>query len=83
MKNLFCLSLIIILALFITTLNAQVQLGLQAGANFGDVSLDPTPEGFSTGMRTGIIFGGVLFLRFFTYSRFASRAGVCSEGIKD
>ena len=64
MKNLFCLSLIIILALFITTLNAQVQLGLQAGANFGDVSLDPTPEGFSTGMRVGIIFGGVLFYGF-------------------
>ncbi|MDH3268947.1 MAG: PorT family protein [Ignavibacteria bacterium] len=64
MKNLFCLSLIIILTLFITPLNAQVQLGLQAGANLGDVSLDPTPEGVTTGMRAGLMFGGVFFYSF-------------------
>jgi hypothetical protein len=64
MKNLFLLSLIVLLTLFIPPLNAQVQLGLQAGTNLGDVSLDPTPEGATTGMRAGIMFGGVLFYSF-------------------
>ena len=64
MKNLFLLSLIVLLTLSISPLNAQVQLGLQAGTNLGDVSLDPTPEGVTTGMRAGIMFGGVLFYSF-------------------
>ena len=64
MKNLFLLSLIVLLTLFISPLNAQVQLGLQAGTNLGDVSLDPAPEGVTTGMRAGIMFGGILFYSF-------------------
>jgi len=64
MKNLFLLSLIVLLTLFISPLNAQVQLGLQAGTNLGDVSLDPAPEGVTTGMRVGIMFGGILFYSF-------------------
>ena len=64
MKNIFCISLIFILTLFFTPLNAQVQLGLQAGLNFGDISFDPTPEGVSTSVRTGVMFGGVLFYSF-------------------
>ncbi|NNG27824.1 MAG: PorT family protein [Ignavibacteriaceae bacterium] len=64
MKNLYLLSLIVFITVFISPLNAQVQLGLQAGTNLGDVSLDPTPESVTTGMRTGIMFGGVLFYSF-------------------
>jgi len=64
MKKLFLLSLIVLVTLFIQPLNAQVQLGLQAGTNLGDVSLDPTPEGVTTEMRAGIMFGGVLFYSF-------------------
>ena len=64
MKKLFLLSLIVLLTLIISPLNAQVQLGLQAGTNLGDVSLDPTPEGVTTGMRAGIMFGGILFYSF-------------------
>jgi hypothetical protein len=64
MKKLFLLSIIVLLTLFIPTLNAQVQLGLQAGTNLGDVSLDPTPEGATTGMRAGVMFGGVLYYSF-------------------
>ncbi|MGB5893158.1 MAG: hypothetical protein WBG58_03200, partial [Ignavibacteriaceae bacterium] len=50
--------------LFMTNGIAQVQLGLQAGANFADVTLDPTQEGFETSMKTGFLFGGVLFYSF-------------------
>lgn len=64
MKKLFLLSIIVLLTLIIPSLNAQVQLGLQAGTNLGDVSLDPTPEGATTGMRAGIMFGGVLYYSF-------------------
>jgi len=64
MKNLFLLSIIIVLTLFITPLNAQVQLGLQAGTNLGDVTMDPTQAGVETGMRTGLMFGGMLFYSF-------------------
>jgi len=64
MKNLFLLSFIVLLTSFISPLNAQVQLGLQAGANLADVTWDPTPVGFETGMRTGFMFGGVLFYSF-------------------
>ena len=64
MKKLFLLSIIVFITVVISPLNAQVQLGLQAGTNLGDVSLDPTPEGVTTGMRAGIMFGGVLFYSF-------------------
>ena len=50
--------------LFMTNGIAQVQLGLQAGANLGDVKLDPSQEGVETGMRTGFLLGGVLFYSF-------------------
>jgi hypothetical protein len=50
--------------LFMTNGVAQVQLGLQAGANFTDVTMDPTQEGMETSSRTGFLFGGVLFYSF-------------------
>ena len=50
--------------LFMTNGIAQVQIGLQAGTNLGDVTLDPTPEGVETGMHTGFMFGGMLFYSF-------------------
>jgi hypothetical protein len=59
-------TVLIILAalLFMTNGVAQVQLGLQAGVNFADVTLDPTQEGFETSMKTGFLFGGMLFYSF-------------------
>jgi len=57
--------LIMLAALFfITNGIAQVQLGLQAGANFADVTEDPTEEGVETSMKTGFLFGGMLFYSF-------------------
>ena len=50
--------------LFITNGIAQVQLGLQAGANFADVTQDPTQEGVEISMRTGFLIGGILFYSF-------------------
>jgi len=73
MKNLFLLSLIVLLTLFIPPLNAQVQLGLQAGANFADVTKFPAPViedlpeidiDVETSMKTGFVFGGILFYSF-------------------
>ena len=64
MKNLFLLSLIVLLTLFIPPLNAQVHLGLQAGANLADVTMDPTQPGVETSIRTGVVFGGILIYSF-------------------
>jgi len=50
--------------LFMTNGIAQVQLGLQAGANFGNFNFDPEPEGFETSIKTGFLFGGILFYSF-------------------
>jgi hypothetical protein len=59
-------SVLIMLAtlLFMTNGIAQVQLGLQAGTNLGDFKLDPSEPGVETGMRAGLLFGGVLFYGF-------------------
>ncbi len=62
MKKYF--TLLLIVAAFTSVSLAQMQLGLQAGANFGDVTLEPSQEGVETGMRTGVLFGGVLFYSF-------------------
>ena len=64
MKNLFLLSIIVLLTLFIPLLNAQVHLGLQAGANLADVTMDPTQSGVETSIRTGFMFGGILIYSF-------------------
>jgi len=59
--------------LFMTNGIAQVQLGLQAGANFADVTNFPTPFiedvpeidiDVETSMKTGFMFGGMLFYSF-------------------
>lgn len=62
MKKLFLLSYIFILALLIKPLNAQVQVGVQAGINLTDLNL--TQEGFKTAIRTRAILGGILTYNF-------------------
>jgi len=64
MKKTVTVLIMLTALLFISNGVAQVELGLQAGANFGDVSLDPTPDGTETSMRTGFLIGGVLFYSF-------------------
>jgi hypothetical protein len=64
MKKTATVLIMLAALLFMTNGVAQVQLGLQAGANFGDVTLDPVPEGVETSMRTGFLFGGMLFYSF-------------------
>jgi hypothetical protein len=64
MKKTATVLIMLAALLFMTNGVAQVQLGLQAGANFADVTLDPTQEGFETSMKTGFLFGGVLFYSF-------------------
>jgi len=64
MKNLFAYSSFLLLTLFIPPLNAQVHLGLQAGVNLANVTMDPTQSGVETSMRTGFMFGGMLIYSF-------------------
>jgi len=64
MKKIGAVLIMLATLLFMTNGVAQVQLGLQAGANFGDFTLDPSQTGVETGMRTGFLFGGVLFYSF-------------------
>ena len=64
MKKIGAVLIMLATLLFMTNGIAQVQLGLQAGANFGDFTLDPSQTGVETGMRTGFLFGGVLFYSF-------------------
>ncbi len=64
MKRTATILIMLAALLFMTNGVAQVQLGLQAGANFGDVTLDPIPEGVETSTRTGLLIGGVLFYSF-------------------
>ncbi len=64
MKKTATVLIMLAALLFMTNGVAQVQLGLQAGANFADVTLDPTQEGFETSMKTGFLFGGILFYSF-------------------
>ena len=64
MKKIGAVLIMLATLLCMTNGIAQVQLGLQAGANFGDFTLDPSQTGVETGMRTGFLFGGVLFYSF-------------------
>jgi len=64
MKKFFLLSLTFLLAFFVLPINAQVKLGLQAGVNLADISMDPTPTGLETSLRTGLLFGGILNYNF-------------------
>ncbi|RKY95950.1 MAG: hypothetical protein DRQ13_06390 [Ignavibacteriae bacterium] len=64
MKKRVTVLIMLAALLFITNGVAQVQLGLQAGANFANVTLDPSPEVLEIGTRTGFLFGGMLFYSF-------------------
>ena len=64
MKKFFLLSLTFLLAFFVLPINAQVKLGLQAGVNLADISMDPTPTGLETSLRTRLLFGGILNYNF-------------------
>ncbi len=71
MKKTATVLIMLAALLFMTNGVAQVQLGLQAGANFADVSDFPTPEiidflevDVETSIRTGFMFGGMLFYSF-------------------
>ena len=63
MKKTTAILIILTALLFLTNGVAQVQLGLQAGANFANVTLDPEMD-FEIGTRTGLLFGGILFYSF-------------------
>jgi hypothetical protein len=65
MKKLFLLSCIFLLAFLIRPINAQVQIGVQAGVNLTDINMDlTTQEGFNTAMRTRAIMGGIITYNF-------------------
>ncbi len=67
MKKTATVLIMLAALLFMTNGIAQVQLGLQAGANFADFTQDPTPKGLETSMKTGFLIGGVLFYSFHQY----------------
>lgn len=64
MKKLFLLSFILLVALLINPVNAQVQIGVQAGLNITDLNMDLSPEGFKTTTRTRLIIGGLVTYNF-------------------
>jgi hypothetical protein len=64
MKKTATILIMLAALLFMTNGVAQVQLGIQAGANIADVTMDPTQEGMEISSRTGFLFGGVLFYSF-------------------
>ena len=64
MKKTATVLILVATLLFATNAMAQVQLGVQGGINLGNVNFDPDIEGLSTGNRTGVMFGGVLFYSF-------------------
>lgn len=64
MKKLFLLFSLVFLAFLTRPLNAQLQIGVQAGLNLTDVNMELTQENFETAMRTRAIFGGILTYNF-------------------
>ena len=64
MKKTATVLIMLAALLFMTNGVAQVQLGLQAGANFANVTQDPTEAGFELNTQTGFLFGGILFYSF-------------------
>ena len=64
MKKFFSILLTFLMSFFIMSANAQVKLGLQAGINLADVSVNPLPQGYETSMRTGFMAGGIINFNF-------------------
>jgi hypothetical protein len=64
MKKVLLLFVILILTSSFLSINAQVKLGLQAGVNLAEVSLDPEQTGFELGTRTGFLVGGIVNYNF-------------------
>ncbi|MCK7526214.1 MAG: hypothetical protein MZV64_55725 [Ignavibacteriales bacterium] len=64
MKKLILLLHIILLAFLAQPLNAQVQIGIQAGLNLTDFNMELTQENFETAMRTRAILGGIISYNF-------------------
>jgi|GEM_PF-723130 len=64
MKKTAAVLIILAVLLFMTNGIAQVQLGLQAGANFGNFNFDPEPDGFEVSTRTGLVIGGIFSYNF-------------------
>ena len=64
MKKTATILIMLAALLFMTNGVAQVQLGLQAGANFGSFSMDPEISGVDLGSRTGLVIGGIFSYNF-------------------
>jgi opacity protein-like surface antigen len=64
MKKFFVLLLASLLTFLVSPTDAQVKLGLQAGINLADVSVDPLPTGWETSMRTAFMVGGIFNYNF-------------------
>ena len=59
MKKFFVLVFVSLLAFFVSPISAQVKLGLQAGINLADVSIEDLPTGWETSIRTAFMVGGI------------------------
>ena len=64
MKKTATVLIMLAVLLFMTNGIAQVQLGIQAGANFGSFSMDPEISGLDLGSRTGLVIGGIFSYNF-------------------
>lgn len=64
MKKFILLWFILFTAFLVQPVNAQLQLGVQAGINLADVKFDPKQTGLETSTRTGLTLGGVMVYDF-------------------
>ncbi len=65
MKNIFIILLASLLTFLVSSINAQIKLGLQGGVNLADVNADQLPTGWETSTRTGFMVGGIFNYSFF------------------
>lgn len=81
MKKLFVLFLLPLLFLsFIPPVNAQVKIGVQAGANFTEAAMDK--EIFNTALRTRTIIGGIISYDFLPLLSLQTEPAYVQKGVK-
>lgn len=80
MKRLFILSFILFVALLINPVNAQVKIGIQAGVNLTDATMDV--EVFKTAIRTRAIMGGIISYDFLPFLTLQAEPAYVQKGVK-
>ena len=80
MKRLFLLSCMFLLVLLIKPVNAQVQIGVQAGVNLTEANLNA--DIFNTALRTRAIIGGIVSYDFLPLLSLRTEPAYVQKGVK-